>query len=96
MLTIDKIKQEVGVLAEKYSIQQVDLFGSYALGNATDKSDVDFLVKFSVPIPSIFVVMGFKEELANRLCHPVDVVTHPITKPELLSIEKVLNIYERT
>jgi len=95
MLTIDKIKQEVEALADKYNISKVDLFGSYATGNATEESDADFLVEFSVPIPSIFAVMGFKEELAYLLSSPVDVITLPITRPEVLNIEKVINIYER-
>ena len=95
MLTIDKIKQEVEALADKYNISKVDLFGSYATGNATEESDADFLVEFSVPVPSIFAVMGFKEELAYLLSSPVDVITLPITRPEVLNIEKVINIYER-
>ena len=95
MLTIDKIRQEVRALAEKYDIAKIDLFGSYASGKATEQSDADFLVEFCAPIPSIFEVMGFKEELSNRLNHPVDVVTLPLVKPDRLRIERVINVYER-
>jgi len=96
MLTLSQIKSEVGALAEKYKLLKVDLFGSYATGHATEKSDADFLVEFNMPIPSIFLVMGFKEELAERLQHPVDVVTYPIVKPEMLKVVKVMTVYERT
>ena len=94
MLTMDDIKQAVDLLVDKYDIQKVDLFGSYANGTADELSDADFLVKFCADIPSIFKVMGFKEELENNLKHPIDIVTLPVTKKEL-SIDKVVNVYER-
>ena len=95
MITIDSIKAEVDPLADKYNIHSVDLFGSYANGNATENSDIDILVKFVVPIPSIFAVMGLKEELERKLRISVDVVTLPLTRPEKLKIEKTIRIYEK-
>ncbi len=95
MLTIDIIKQKVAPLAEKYNIIKVDLFGSYAEGCATEKSDTDLLVQFAVDIPSIFAVMGFREELKNQLHVSVDVLTVPLVRPEKLTIERTINIYER-
>jgi len=95
MLTLEDIRQAVRPLAEKYDLLKVDLFGSYVDGTATETSDADFLVKFRADIPSIFKVMGFKEELALSLCNPVDVVTLPIVDNSKLSIGKVVNIYER-
>ena len=96
MLTIDNIKQAVKPLAEKYNIIKVDLFGSYVNGNATEKSDADFLVTFNAITPSIFKVMGFKEELKNSLKYDVDVVTMPLIRQDKLNIDRVVNIYERT
>ena len=96
MLTIDAIKHEVEPLARKYNVVSVDLFGSYAVGKATETSDADFLVKFGVPVPSIFAVMGLKEELAMALNTAVDIVTLPLVKPEMINIREVKNIYERT
>lgn len=95
MLTIELIQQAVIPLAEKYNIQKVDLFGSYAKGNATEKSDVDFLITFNNQTPSIFKVLGFKQELENRFNYPVDVVTLPLVRQDKLNIDKVINIYER-
>ncbi|MCL2109692.1 MAG: nucleotidyltransferase domain-containing protein [Oscillospiraceae bacterium] len=94
-LSVDKIKTTVRPLAEKYNLSEVVLFGSYASGKATEKSDVDFLVKFNTETPSIFKVMGFKEELACSLENSVDVVTLPLLRPEKLNIKEVVNIYER-
>ena len=94
MLTIDEIKSEVLPLAKKYHIESVYLFGSIAKGTATENSDADFLVKFTAPVPSIFAVMGFKEELQKSLHTPVDVVTYPITRPDKLIIERTICVYE--
>ena len=96
MLSIEAIRQAVMPLADKYNIAKVDLFGSYATGKATEKSDADFLVEFNVRVPSIFKVMGFKQELENRLNYPVDVVTLPVTRQDKINIDKVVNIYERS
>jgi len=96
MLTMDIIRQAVMPLADKYDLAKVDLFGSYADGNATEKFDADFLVTFRVKVPSIFKVMGFRQELQDRLNHPVDVVTLPLARPGKLRIGKVVTIYERS
>ena len=95
MLTIEFIRQTVIPLAEKYNIDKIELFGSYANGIASEKSDVDFLVTFAARAPSIFKVMGFMQELRDKLnCH-VDVVTLPAVRPDKLNIDKVVSIYER-
>jgi predicted nucleotidyltransferase len=95
VLTIEFIRQTVIPLAEKYNIRRIDLFGSYANGQASEESDADFLVTFIAEIPSIFKVMGFKQELADRLNHTVDVVTLPPARPDKLNIDKAVCIYER-
>ena len=95
MLTLDTIRRAVIPLAEKYDVVRVDLFGSYANGNATEKSDADFLVKFRAEVPSIFEVCGLQEELKISLNLPVDVITLPLVRPDKLRIGKVVNVYER-
>jgi len=96
MLTVDTLQEKVIPLAEQYRVRRVDLFGSRADGLATEHSDFDFLVEFIAPVPSIFAVMGFKEELARNLASPVDVVTTPLAKPDALRIKKVVNVYLRS
>lgn len=44
--TIDEITAAVKPIAEKYGIDKVWLFGSYARGEATEKSDVDLLISY--------------------------------------------------
>ena len=42
--TIEKIKNIVKPIANKYNVQSIYLFGSYARGEANENSDLDFLV----------------------------------------------------
>ena len=42
--TLDEIAQRIRPVAEKYHLQAVYVFGSYARGEAKDDSDVDLLV----------------------------------------------------
>jgi len=42
--TIDRIKEIVKPIADKYNVQSIYLFGSYARGDADENSDLDFLV----------------------------------------------------
>ena len=44
ILTFEKIREVVQPIASKYQVEAVYLFGSYARGEATADSDLDFLV----------------------------------------------------
>jgi uncharacterized protein len=92
MLSEEMIREKVVPIAERYGVAHVDIFGSYANGNATSESDVDLLVEFSVAVPSIFKVMGFREEVKRSLGVDVDVVTLPLTEPKRLSIDKRVRV----
>ena len=43
MLTITEIKEAVTPICERYGVDKMCLFGSYARGEADDKSDVDLI-----------------------------------------------------
>jgi len=44
-MPIEEIIRRVTDLARKYHVQRLDLFGSFAVGNATERSDIDFVVR---------------------------------------------------
>ncbi len=44
ILTLSQITAQVKPVASKYNVQAIYLFGSYARGDATAQSDLDFLV----------------------------------------------------
>ena len=45
MLSIEEIKSYITPVVEKYPVEKVILFGSYARGDASDTSDVDLVVE---------------------------------------------------
>lgn len=93
MYTIEKIKEDIYLIANKYDLESVELFGSYASGKETPNSDIDFLVKFNKEIPSIFEVAGLQYELEKKLSVPVDVVTLPIINKKKFSIAERVFLY---
>ena len=44
VFSLDDIKAMVKPIAEKYQVEAIYLFGSYARGEADEESDLDFLV----------------------------------------------------
>ena len=60
-------------LKERYHVEDIALFGSYARGEQTDASDLDILVTLSAPLGWEFVDLhDYLEELLET---EVDVVT---------------------
>jgi len=92
MLTLEAIRKRAEPVAKKYDVVSLELFGSYADGTADENSDADFLVRFAAPVPSIFKVMGFREELSRSLGLSVDVVTLPLAKPDKLRVSRMEKI----
>ena len=72
-ITIDVIKGVVKPLAEKYHINDVYIFGSYARGEDTQNSDIDFLIYGDQNfIPTSVLV--FAEELRIIFKKDIDVI----------------------
>lgn len=44
------LKKQLPMLQEKFHVKEIGLFGSFARGEATDKSDIDFLVEIDAPL----------------------------------------------
>lgn len=68
----ENIRRIVKPIAEKYRIQNVYLFGSYARGEATYSSDLDFLVYGGEQFKRT-MIFAFAEELRKALEKNVDV-----------------------
>jgi len=64
-------KKEV---AEQYNILDIGIFGSVARDEAGENSDVDVVV--SISEPDLFMLVGIKNDLEERLCRSVDIVTY--------------------
>jgi len=79
---LDLLAAHRPVLAERFGVTKLALFGSVARGTARADSDVDVLVDFDGPATSkrYFGVQFYLEDL---LGHPVDLVTESALRPRL-------------
>ncbi|MDR3343790.1 MAG: nucleotidyltransferase domain-containing protein [Treponema sp.] len=73
ILTVDEIKEKIGPVAKQYGVSKVYLFGSYARGEATVKSDVDLCVDEG-KIRTLFQFLGFCADIEDALKKNVDVI----------------------
>lgn len=95
--SIDEIKSIACPIAERYGIAELYLFGSYARGEATPNSDIDFLVDRG-SLADLLELGGLVSDLEAAFDKKIDVVTiQMLSQPFLNSIHtgKVL-IYSKT
>jgi hypothetical protein len=80
--TLALLAQHKPVLAERFGVRRLALFGSVARGTARADSDVDVLVGFDGPATSkrYFGVQFYLEDLLGR---EVDLVTEDALRPRL-------------
>ena len=69
-------------LQKKYPIGRLGVFGSYARGEATEKSDIDIAVEITGPMGLSFVAMA--NEIEDLLGKKTDVVPLRSIKPQYL------------
>ena len=70
--TMEQIKDIVKPIANKYNVESIYLFGSYARGDATGDSDLDFLV-FGGDKFKLTNIFALAEELRIAFQRQVDV-----------------------
>jgi len=93
--TIKEIQNKTAPIAKSYGIKKMNLFGSYARGEATDDSDVDFFIDKG-HLKSLIQYFSFINDLEDTLkCH-VDVVTTDIQDKTFLNhiMKEGVLIYE--
>ncbi len=80
---IQRLKEIVRPVAERYGVERVSLFGSRARGEERPDSDYDFLV--SCPnIRSLFKLGGLLNSLEDALTASVDIVTEDSNDQEFV------------
>lgn len=72
------------VLERTYNVKQIGIFGSFAKGAQTKKSDIDILVEFSRPV-GLFHFVDLEDFLSQLLNRKVDLVTRKALKPAMKS-----------
>ena len=83
LYTIEEIKEKAIPIAKKYGVESLSLFGSYARGEANEKSDIDFLIDKG-EIQGLISYFSFVHRLEDVFACHVDVVTTGIEDKEFL------------
>jgi predicted nucleotidyltransferase len=74
--SINELRDIVAPIALKYELSAVYLFGSYAHGNATDKSDVDILIdRTGSKVISFFDLGAVYSDLCESIGAEIDLIT---------------------
>jgi len=61
------LRKELPYLKEKYGVEKIVLYGSFAKGTHKKKSDIDILVDIKKPIGLEFVTLSYRlEEVLGR------------------------------
>ena len=80
--TIEEIREKIIPIAKKYGVKKISLFGSYARGEATKNSDLDFFYESEKTLGLEYV--SFIYDLENIFkCH-VDLVSGGISDKNFL------------
>ena len=92
---LDILQSHKPTLAERFGVTGIALFGSFARDEATDRSDVDILVRFDGPATSraYFGVQFYIEDLLGRR---VDLVTDRALRCEFRPYVERESLYRMT
>ena len=81
---LNYLKEHHQEFQDKYNIEEIGLFGSYARDEATENSDIDIFVKMP---PKIFDMISIKEQIEEDLHTKVDILReHKHMKPLLVEM----------
>ena len=87
LLTVEKIREICTPLFERYNVRYSYLFGSYAKGKATEKSDVDLLI--SMPLNGLRFY-EFVEVLRESLKKKVDLLDDTQLENNTVLVKEIL------
>ncbi|RYY07441.1 MAG: nucleotidyltransferase [Sphingobacteriaceae bacterium] len=77
----NKLKEIKPILVDEFHVSEIGYFGSYAVGQQTDQSDLDLIVEFSQPVGwSFFTLEKFLEQALEL---PIDLVTKNALKDRI-------------
>jgi len=68
-----RLRKELPYLREKYGVERIAIYGSFAKGNQTKKSDIDILVQLVKPLGLEFIALA--HYLETVLSRKVDLAT---------------------
>jgi len=82
---LNKLKEIKPVLYDDFYIKNVGLFGSYARGENSEKSDIDILYEYDENKAfSLFTLIDLEDFLTSVFCIKVDLANKKSLKPDLM------------
>ncbi len=81
--TLDEIRKIAAPIAARHGVAALYLFGSYARGEATPASDLDFRIEKG-KIQSLFQLAGFEMDMEAGFDKSLDVLTTPMLSEKFL------------
>jgi uncharacterized protein len=79
---LEILHQQIPLLAERYSVEKLEVFGSYAREEQRKNSDLDILVTFK-EVPSLLTFIAIENYLSDLLEIKVDLVMKDSLKPKI-------------
>ena len=83
-LSYPELEATIRLLLKKYHAEYALLFGSYARGEATPKSDLDFRIDKG-QLRSLFQLSGMQLALENGFQKDLDLLTTQMLTPQFLN-----------
>lgn len=81
--SIEEIRAIAAPIAERHGVNALYLFGSYARGEATPASDMDFRIEKNQRF-SLFQLAALQLDLENSFQKSLDVLTTQMLSPQFL------------
>lgn len=79
MQSLEEVKTQLHLLKptlkKRFKVETIEIFGSYARKQATEKSDIDLLVTYSTTDYDYFTILGLRNYLRRKLHMKVDIVS---------------------
>src|SRR5512135_1558532 len=79
---LEILHRQIPVLAERYSVERLEVFGSYVRSEQKKDSDLDLLVTFK-EVPSLLTFLAIENYLSDLLGVKVDLVMKDSLKPKI-------------
>jgi predicted nucleotidyltransferase len=79
---LKELRQQLPILAERYGVETLEVFGSYVRAEQQAESDLDVLVTFE-EAPSLLTFVAIENYLSDELGIKVDLVMKDSLKPAI-------------
>jgi predicted nucleotidyltransferase len=79
---LEILRQQIPILTERYSVEKLEVFGSYVRAEQKKASDLDILVTFK-EVPSLLTFIAIENYLSDMLGIKVDLVMKDSLKPKI-------------